>query len=143
MSRIDAAFLEEIPYSSDISFAIGFAITIATVLFAVATSMAPTKSPIPKVPPFLPLNIFLIKLSNAANPPYSAINAQIAETKIATIVVSNIPAAPEPILVSNAVASVAPVISIMKEPVTIPIKRTTNTLIPMIPPIRTKTYGII
>ena len=69
--------------------------------------------------------------------------AQIADTKIATIVVSNIPAAPEPIFAKRSVAAVAPVASMITEPVTIPIKRTTNTLIPMIPPTNTSTYGII
>ena len=115
----------------------GLAITIATVLFAVAISIAPTKSPIPSIPPRLPLNIFLINCNNAAKPPYSLIRAQIAETKIATIVVSNIPDTPPPIFARSIVASVAPVASIITEPLTIPINKTTNTLIPMIPPINT------
>ena len=122
---------------SAISFAMGFAITIATVLFAVAISITPTKSPIPSFPPFEPLKIFLIRSSKAAKPPYSSINAQIAETRIATMAVSNIPETPLPMLASISVAAVAPVASIITAPQTIPIISTTNTLIPAIPPAST------
>ena len=102
-------------------------------------SMAPTKRPMPNVPPFLPLNTFLMRNNNASKPPYSSISAQMAATKIATMDVSNIPEAPVPIFASNLVASVAPVASIIMEPLTIPIISTTNTLIPTMPPKSTST----
>ena len=67
------------------------------------------------------------------------INAQIADTKIATMEVSNIPDTPLPMLASKSVGAVAPVANIITAPLTIPINNTTNTLIPIIPPINTKT----
>ena len=56
---------------------------------------------------------------------------------MATMVVSNIPAAPEPMLASRSVAAVAPVASMMMEPETMPRRRTTKTFTPMMPPMRT------
>ena len=53
--------------------------------------------------------------------------------------VSYMPETPEPMLESKVVASVAPVASIIMEPEAIPINKTTNTLIPIIPPIKTST----
>ena len=75
----------------------GFAITIATVLFAVAISIRATSRPIPSWPPFLPLKTRRIPLRRASKPPLYFIRAHIAATKTATIAVSNIPEAPEPI----------------------------------------------
>ena len=145
VSRIDAALRGVMPYSSLISLAMGFAITMATVLFAVAMSIAPTRRPMPIWPPRLPRNAFRIQLSSASKPPYSRISAQIAETKIATIEVSNIPAAPLPMFSSRAltarmpVCPVAPVASAMTAPDTIPMSSTIKTLIPMMPPMSTST----
>ena len=65
--------------------------------------------------------------------------AQMALTNTATIVVSNIPAAPDPILARRSVAGVAPVAIMMIEPETMPRSKTTNTLMPTIPPTSTIT----
>ena len=138
---MDAVFRGVIPYSCDISFAIGLAITIATVLFAVAMSMVPTRSPIPSWPPFCPRKILRIQFNKASNPPYSRINAHIAATRIATIQVSNIPLTPEPTFVRSSTGVICPPKSIMNAPETIPVRRTTKTLIPTMPPISTSTYG--
>ena len=75
--------------------------------------------------------------SSASKPPYSRISAQMAATRIATMVVSNIPVAPEPMLASSPLAAISPVASMITEPETMPINRTTKTLIPMIPPMST------
>ena len=133
------------PYSSLISFAMGFAITMATVLFAVAMSIAPTSRPMPICPPRLPRNAFLIQPSSASKPPYSRMSAQMAETRMATIDVSNMPAAPLPMFSSSAltastpVCPVAPVASTITDPDTMPMSSTTNTLMPMMPPTSTST----
>ena len=139
VSSNEAVFFGVTRYSWAISFAIGFAITIATVLLAVAMSIAPTRSPIPSCPPRFPLNIRWIQPSNASNPPYSRISAHMAATRIATIQVSNMPETPEPIFASRSVGVVCPPSSMISAPEAIPVRSTTNTLIPMIPPIRTST----
>ena len=143
VSSREAVFLGVIPYSCAISLAIGFAITMATVLFAVAISMVPTRSPIPSCPPFLPRKILWIQPRSASKPPYSRISAHIAATRIATIQVSNIPDTPEPIFVRRSTGVICPPASMMIAPETIPVRRTTNTLMPMIPPTSTRTYGSI
>ena len=63
--------------------------------------------------------------------------AQMADTSSATIVVSNMPAAPEPMLASRSVAAVAPVATMMIEPDRMPSNSTTNTFTPMMPPTST------
>ena len=139
VSSNEAVFFGVTQYSWAISFAIGFAITIATVLLAVAMSIAPTSSPIPSCPPRFPLKIRWIQPSNASNPPYSRISAHMAATRIATIQVSNMPETPEPIFASRSVGVVCPPSSMIRAPEAMPVRSTTNTLIPMIPPIRTNT----
>ena len=121
MSNIDAALRLVMPYSSAISAAMGFAMTMATVLLAVAISIAPTRSPMPSCPPFFPRKTFLIPRSSASKPPYSRMRAQMAETKMATIVVSNISSAPVPIFFSRLVAAISPDASIITEPERMPI----------------------
>ena len=64
----------------------------------------------------------------------------MALTNTATIVVSNIPAAPEfAYSPRRSVAGVAPVAIMMIEPETMPRSKTTNTLMPTIPPTSTIT----
>ena len=69
----------------------------------------------------------------------------MAETRMATIDVSNMPAAPLPMFSSNAltastpVCPVAPVASTITAPDTMPMSSTTNTLMPMMPPTSTNT----
>ena len=58
----------------------------------------------------------------------------MAETRMATMVVSNMPAAPLPMLDRRAVAGMAPVASMMIAPETMPISSTTKTLMPAMPP---------
>ena len=55
--------------------------------------------------------------NSATNPPYSRMSAQMADTSSATIVVSNMPAAPEPMLASRSVAAVAPVAIVISNPI--------------------------
>ena len=126
-----------IPYSSLISLAIGPAMTMATVLFAVEMSIAPTSSPTPRRPPTLPWNTRRMKASRAAKPPCSRIRAHMAETRIVTMMVSNIPSAPSFMLPSSSMKVTVPVGSTMATPDTIPISSTRNTLSPEIPPIST------
>ena len=109
VSRMEAVLRLEMPYVSAISWAMGFAITMATVLLAVAMSMAPTSSPMPSWPPFRLRNRRLMPFNRATKPPYSRMSAQMALTSTATMVVSNMPAAPVPMLPSRSVAATAPV----------------------------------
>ena len=111
--------------------------TMATVLLAVAMSMAPTSRPMPSWPPLRPLNRRWIPLSSATKPPCSRMSAQMALTSRATIVVSNMPAAPVPMLASRSVAAVAPVATMMMEPDRMPSSSTTNTFTPAMPPMST------
>ena len=115
----------------------GFAMTMATVLFAVAMSMAPTKSPMPSCPPLRLLNRLLMPASRAAKPPCSRMSAQMALTSRATMVVSNMPAAPVPMFARRSVGAVAPVATMMTEPDAMPKSSTTNTLMPTMPPTST------
>ena len=62
---------------------------------------------------------------------------------MATILVSNIPAAPVPIFPIRSVGAIIPVAIIIIEPLRIPVISTENTLNPRIPPIRTSIYGMI
>ena len=78
---------------------------------------------------------------SAVKPPYSRMSAQMALTSTATIVVSNMPAAPEPMLARRSVAAVAPVATMMREPERMPSKSTTNTFTPTMPPTSTIRYG--
>ena len=57
---------------------------------------------------------------------------------MATIEVSNIPAAPAPILERREVISTAPVLTMIMAPDMIPTRRIANTLKPIIPPISTR-----
>ena len=137
VSSMDAVLRLEMPYVSPISFAMGFAMTMATVLFAVAMSMAPTSRPMPSWPPLRLLNRLLMPLSSATKPPCSRMSAQMALTSTATMVVSNMPAAPEPMFARRSVGTVAPVATMMNEPDTMPSSSTTNTLMPTMPPTST------
>lgn len=116
----------------------GVAITMATVLFAVAISISPTNKPMPSRPPLLPLKTCLIQCRRAAKPPYSLMSAQIAATRIATMLVSNIPAAPVPILPSKSVGAIMLVAIMITEPLMTPIISTRNTFSPTMPPISTR-----
>ena len=73
----------------------------------------------------------------AANPPYSLISAQIDATRMATMLVSNIPAAPSPIFPSKSVGTIIPVAIMMMEPLMIPVISTRNTFKPRMPPAST------
>ena len=67
----------------------------------------------------------------------------MAETRIVTMIVSNMPDAPEPILPSSSVGCVAPVASMMTAPEKMPVSSTTNTLMPATPPMSTSRYGSV
>ena len=142
VSRMEAVLRLETLYVSAISWAMGFAITMATVLLAVAMSMAPTSSPMPSWPPFRLRNRRLMPFNRATKPPFSRMSAQMALTSTATIVVSNMPAAPVPMLPSRSVAATAPSATTMIEPDRMPSKSTMNTLMPTMPPTRTMRYGM-
>ena len=62
----------------------------------------------------------------------------MAETRMATMVVSNMPSAPVPMFFSRLVAAISPVASMMMEPERMPMSSTTKTLMPMMPPARTR-----
>ena len=66
----------------------------------------------------------------------------MAETRMATIVVSNMPAAPVPMLVSRSVAAVAPVATMIMAPERMPRSKTMKTLMPIMPPAKTIRYGM-
>ena len=110
------------------------------VLLAVAMSMAPT-SRLHAQLITLALNRLLMPFKSAVKPPYSRMSAQMALTSTATIVVSNMPAAPEPMLASRSVAAVAPVATMMREPERMPSRSTTNTFTPTMPPTSTMRHG--
>ena len=112
---------------------------MATVLLAVAISIAPTRSPTPSCPPLFPLKVLLMPLRSASKPPYSLIRAHIADTSMATMLVSNIPDTPEPILPISSYTPTFPVARTITVPDTIPVRSTRNTLKPAIPPISTRT----
>ena len=78
---------------------------------------------------------------SASNPPCLRISAESIVTKIVTIITSNILFAPPPIEDITAKTE-TPSPSFITIAVTIPVNNTTNTFIPIIPPIRTKIYGI-
>ena len=65
--------------------------------------------------------------------------AHMAETRTVTIMVSNIPAAPEPMLLSRSITPTVPVGSTMAAPAAIPASSTINTFKPATPPMRTST----
>ena len=101
--------------------------TIATVLFAVAMSSRATRRPMPSCPPFLPRKILWMVSSRTSKPPFSRISAHIAETRIATMQVSNIPEVPDPMLESISHGVVCPVPSMISAPETMPVKSTRKT----------------
>ena len=80
-----------------------------------------------------------MKASSASKPPNSRIRPHIAETRMVTIMVSNMPDAPLPMLPSMDMGSTVPVARVMIIPEKIPTSSTTNTLIPAMPPASTST----
>ena len=67
----------------------------------------------------------------------------MAETRIVTMIVSNIPDAPEPMFPSSSVGCTAPVASMMMVPEKMPVSSTRNTLMPATPPTSTSRYGTV
>ena len=63
----------------------------------------------------------------------------MADTRTVTMMVSNIPEAPEPMLPSRPIKSMVPVGSTMAMPATMPTSSTTNTFSPAMPPMSTST----
>ena len=139
VSSREADSLGVMPYSWLISLAMGPAMTMATVLLAVAMSMAPTSRPTPRRPPTLPRNTRRMKASRASKPPWARIRAHMADTRMVTMMVSNMPEAPLPMPASMVMKSMVPVPRVMMMPATMPTSSTRNTFCPASPPMRTST----
>ena len=122
-------FAGSILYSLLMSLATGDEIIIAMVLFAVAISVKNVKAQIPSIPPLLVWKTFFMWLNIALNPPFSLINAHIDETRIVTIIVSNIWDVPDFIELKMDINERLPVIAPAILNRMIPVPNTTKTLI--------------
>ena len=130
VSRMEAVFFGSMPYSFEISLAMGPARTMVTVLFAVAMSRMPVSAAMPNMPPFLPFAVLWIMLRMASKPPFAFMSAPMDATSSVTMMVSNMPERPSPM----AVRAVVNVRDFVNRPTarnrTVPPPRTKNTLTP-------------
>ena len=141
ISRSEADLLGSTSNSSLISFAIGPVITMATVLFAVHASTKKARSAIPNSAPLLPLILLLIRFRMNWIPPCSFTSDTIHATMIEITVMSYIDVTPFPTTWNISESAICPMLTPTIREITIPLIKTTNTLIPISAPRRTTIYG--